>query len=111
MKRSRRITITTSAVLVVCLLGSVLSLRRVDKVRTGATLQEVLYISSPKLLKRLSLGYEGLLADVYWTRVVQYYGGMHHNGGGSYPLLLPLLNITTQLDPHLIPAYEFGGTF
>jgi tetratricopeptide (TPR) repeat protein len=71
----------------------------------------VLYISSPKLLQRLSLGYNGLMADIYWTRVVQYYGGMHHAGGGRYELLWPLLNITTQLDPHLTSAYQFGGTF
>ncbi len=90
MKRSRRITITTSAVLVVCLLGSVLSLRRVDKVRTGATLQEVLYISSPKLLKHLSLGYDGLLADVYWTRAVQYFGERLTKGSEHFDLLAPL---------------------
>jgi len=111
MKASRQITITFSILLIACLTGSVMLLRRLDQVRTGATLEEVLYISSPKLLKRLSLGYDGLLADVYWTRTVQYYGGMHHTGGGNYALLEPLLNITTQLDPHLIPAYEFGGTF
>jgi tetratricopeptide (TPR) repeat protein len=108
---SRRVRVTASAILILAMAASVLFLREVDQVRSGATLQEVLYVSSPKLLKRLSLGYDGLLADVYWTRAVQYYGGMHHAGGGSYDLLLPLLNITTQLDPHLIPAYEFGGTF
>ncbi|HEY8671577.1 MAG TPA: tetratricopeptide repeat protein, partial [Terriglobales bacterium] len=43
--------------------------------------------------------------------VVQYYGAMHHVGGGRYELLWPLLNITTQLDPHLTSAYQFGGTF
>lgn len=108
---SRRVR-TAAAVLLFCgMAASVLLLRQMDQVRTGATLQEVLYVPSPKLLKRLSLGYDGLLADVYWTRAVQYYGGMHHNGGGTYALLAPLLNITTQLDPHLIPAYEFGGTF
>jgi tetratricopeptide (TPR) repeat protein len=63
------------------------------------------------MLKHMSLGYEGLLADVYWTRAVQYYGGLHHIGGGRYELLWPLLNITTQLDPHIIPAYEYGATF
>src|SRR5713101_7451133 len=108
---SRRVTAIAVTVLMVTMAASVLLLRQVDQVRTGATLQEVLYISSPKLLKQLSLGYDGLLADVYWTRTVQYYGGMHHTGGGNYALLEPLLNITTQLDPHLIPAYEFGGTF
>lgn len=111
MKRSRRITITTSAVLVVCLLGSVLSLRRVDKVRTGATLQEVLYISSPKLLKHLSLGYDGLLADVYWTRAVQYFGERLTKGSEHFDLLAPLLEITTTLDPHLMVAYEYGANF
>src|SRR5437867_1927122 len=91
--------------------GSVLLLRRVDQLRTGATLEEVLYISSPKLLKRASLGYSGLLADIYWTRAVQYFGNKHHNRAMRYDLLWPLLNITTQLDPHLVPAYLFGGTF
>ncbi len=108
---SRRVTLAAAVLLVFGIAASVLLLQQVDQVRTHATLQEVLYISSPKLLKRLSLGYDGLLADVYWTRAVQYYGGMHHAGGGSYALLQPLLNSTTQLDPHLIPAYEFGGTF
>jgi tetratricopeptide (TPR) repeat protein len=100
-----------AALLVVCLTGSVLLLRQLDRVRSGATLREFLYISSPKLVKRLSLGYEGLLADIYWTRAVQYYGGTFHAGGGNYELLWPLLNITTQLDPHIFPAYEYGATF
>src|SRR5260370_36638013 len=106
---SRRVTAIAATVLMVTMEASVLLLRQVDQVRTGATLQEVLYISSPKLLKRLSLGYDGLLADVYWTRTVQYYGGMHHTGGGNYALLGPLLNITTQLGPPPVPAHEFRG--
>jgi tetratricopeptide (TPR) repeat protein len=108
---SRRVTEVAALLLLFSMAASVVLVRRVDQLRAGATLQEVLYVSSPKLLKRLSLGYDGLLADVYWTRAVQYYGGMHHDGGGDYALLAPLLNLTTQLDPHLIPAYEFGGTF
>jgi tetratricopeptide (TPR) repeat protein len=111
MIRSRQVTAIAAALLLAGAASSVVLLRQLDQVRTGAALQDVLYISSPKLLKRLSLGYEGLMADVYWTRAVQYYGGMHHAGGGRYELLLPLLNITTQLDPQLTAAYEFGGTF
>jgi tetratricopeptide (TPR) repeat protein len=111
MSGSRKITLTASAVFLCCAISSVLFLQQLDRVRSGATLQEFLYISSPKMLKRLSLGYEGLLADVYWTRAVQYYGGLHHTGGGRYQLLWPLLNITTQLDPHILPAYEYGATF
>src|SRR5713226_1037891 len=111
MIRSRQVTGAAAGLLLLCMAGSVVLLRQVDQVRTAATLQDVLYVSSPKLLKRLSLGYEGLLADVYWTRAVQYFGEKHHAGGGRYELLWPLLNITTQLDPHLIPAYAFGQTF
>jgi tetratricopeptide (TPR) repeat protein len=78
--------------------------------RSGATLQEVLYIS-PQALKRLSLGYDGLLADIYWTRAVQYFGSQHFAGSHHFDLLAPLLEITTALDPHLTVAYEFGANF
>ncbi|MCU1269888.1 MAG: hypothetical protein JWN74_1182 [Acidobacteriaceae bacterium] len=111
MIRSRQVTAIASTILVCSMASAALLLHKVDQVPPAATLQQMLYISSPKLLKRLCLGYEGLLADIYWTRTVQYFGGKHSQGGGTYKLLWPLLNITTQLDPHLIPAYEFGGTF
>ena len=50
---------------------------RVTQAAVDTVLQEMLYIPSPKIVKRLSLGYSGLLADVYWTRVVQYFGAKH----------------------------------
>src|SRR5437763_1669302 len=111
MSRRRQIAVFAGVVLFVSMSFATVLLYRVDQIRPSASLEDIVYISSPKLLKRLSLGYDGLLADVYWTRAVQYYGGKHHTGGGRYELLWPLLNITTQLDPHLIPAYEFGATF
>src|ERR1700675_149257 len=101
MSGSRGVTIIFSVLFAVCLSGSVLLLRRLDQVRSGATLEEVLYISSPKALKRLSLGYDGLLADIYWTRAVQYFGNKHVQGADTYKLLAPLLEITTTLDPKL----------
>ena len=111
MRASRRVTITASVLLLGCMLGSAVLLHRVDQVRTGATLQEILYITSPKVLKRMSLGYEGLLADVYWTRAVQYFGRKHMAYSQHYDLLAPLLEITTALDPHLVVAYQFGASF
>ena len=111
MKARHRITIATSITLLGCLIASMLVLRRVDQIRPQASLEEVLYISSPKVLKRISLGYEGLLADIYWTRAVQYFGYRHYNNATNYNLLGPLLEITTALDPHLVPAYHFGASF
>jgi tetratricopeptide (TPR) repeat protein len=111
MKASEQITIAASVLLMVCLLGSVVCLRQVDRARPSAALQEVLYIRSPQLIKRLSLGYDGLLADVYWTRAVQYFGGRREAHARHLDLLAPLLEITTTLDPHLVVAYEFGANF
>jgi tetratricopeptide (TPR) repeat protein len=111
MKPSVRTTTTAAVLLLVFLAGTVLTLRRVDEIRGSAPLREVLYISSPKVLKRLSLGYTGLMADIYWTRAVQYFGGKHHAGADEYKLLGPLLEITAGLDPQLVPVYEYGANF
>lgn len=111
MRPSRRITITASILLIFCLAASVLLLQRLDRERNAATLEDVLYISSPTLLKRMSLGYDGLLADIYWTRAVQYFGDKLTRGSEHFDLLAPLLEITTTLDPHLLVAYEYGANF
>ncbi|MGH9649169.1 MAG: hypothetical protein ACRD3I_01735, partial [Terriglobales bacterium] len=65
MSERKRITVVFSVLLVASLAGSALMLRRVDALRTGATLEEVLYITSPQTVKRMSLGYDGLMADIY----------------------------------------------
>jgi tetratricopeptide (TPR) repeat protein len=111
MKQRRKVSIVAGAFVVIFLAASAVMLHRSDELRPQATLEEVLYLSSPKVLKRASLGYDGLLADIYWTRAVQYFGGRHHAGAKSYNLLYPLLEITTHLDPQLVVAYQFGASF
>ena len=106
-----RVPVVASLLVVALLAASVLVLRRVDRIRGEATLEEVLYLPSAKAVKRLSLGYTGLMADLYWTRAVQYFGGKHHARSKQYQLLEPLLDITTTLDPQLLVAYEFGSIF
>jgi tetratricopeptide (TPR) repeat protein len=68
-------------------------------------------LRSGKVMKALSLEYAPLLADIYWTRVVQYYGNKRVRGQTNLELLWPLLDITTTLDPHLLVAYRFGAMF
>lgn len=72
---------------------------------------EVLYVPSGHMLRRLSLGHEGLLANIYWTRVVQYFGRKRLGHASRFELLGPLLRITTDLDPHLVIAFRFGAIF
>ena len=93
------------------LVGAGIEMNKVEELRPAAALEETLYISSPQALKRVSLGYGGLMADIYWTRAVQYFGAKATARAKRFDLLRPLLEITTTLDPHLVVAYEFGSTF
>ena len=68
-------------------------------------------LRSRKLVKVMSLEYAPLLADIYWTRAVQYYGNKHVRGQANLELLWPLLDITTTLDPNLLVSYRFGAMF
>ncbi len=85
---------------------------RIDAQRAGLHQeQDDLVLRSPAMLKILSLEYKPLVADLYWTRVVQYYGEKHARHDPDLQLLWPLLDITTTLDPNLLVAYRFGSTF
>ena len=111
MTARRRTTIIASGCLVVSMAACVLLLRNIDHIRPQASIDDVLYVNSPKMLKRASLGFDGLMACIYWTRTVQYFGHRHYEHGKSYNQLAPLLEITTTLDPQLYPPYQFGASF
>ena len=73
--------------------------------------QDEVLVRSPKLMQLITLEYAPLVADVYWTRAVQYYGNKRLGEDTNLESLWPLLNVATTLDPNLIPAYRFGATF
>lgn len=71
-------------------------------------------------LKGYSLGFEGLIADWYWMRSLQYLGnkllkapGENINLDDLRPLnprlLYPYLNTATDLDPQFIAVYSYGA--
>jgi tetratricopeptide (TPR) repeat protein len=112
MKRQRKTSVIASVLLAALAGGAVWTAREVEAMRSqAAPLEEVLYLPSSKTLKKLSLGFSSLLADIYWTRAVQYFGAKHMQSAERYDLLYPLLDITTDLDPHLIEAYQTGSIF
>lgn len=112
MSSRGKVTLIVGILLPALLAGSVVIRRKVEQLRgREATLQEMLYLPSGKVVKRLSLGYSSLLADIYWTRAVQYFGARHMQRSQRYDLLAPLLEISTDLDPQLIVAYETGSIF
>jgi tetratricopeptide (TPR) repeat protein len=73
----------------------------------------VLYVSSGKVIEKVGLSYDTLLADVYWVRALQHYGGerLKADGDKTYDRLYPLLDLTTTLDPRFTIAYRFGAIF
>jgi len=111
MSTTRRVNLVAGVVLVLSLAGVLATLSAIDHLRPRSIPQQALYLRSSRVLRRLSLGYTGLLADIYWTRAVQYFGIQHHNDSGDFRLLAPLLEVTTELDPKLLPAYQFGANF
>ena len=76
--------------------------------------EQILYVRSGDALKRMSLEFDAVLADVYWIRAIQHYGGDRLSGpraASKYLLLYPLLDLTTTLDPYFNIAYRFGAIF
>ena len=74
---------------------------------------ESLYLND-KTARRISLGFNGLAADWYWMRSLQYVGKKMLNFEGdislddlsqlNMKLLAPLLDTATTLDPEFIAA-------
>jgi hypothetical protein len=101
---------------VACLIGVVVGLQAVYERRGGPLsrpTEGLLYVRSPEAMRRLALSYETLLADLYWIRAVQHYGGtrLSADPNKQYDLLYPLLDLTTSLDPYFRIAYLFGAIF
>ncbi len=85
-----------------------------DRAYAHVTLdRQVLYISDAEVMRRAALSYDALLADVYWIRALQHYGGERQKPRDAqrYNLLYPLLDLTTTLDTRFNIAYRFGAIY
>src|SRR5579871_6029121 len=98
------------AILSLALAGSAMLRGRIDRAASAEGEQEAaVYVRSGETLRRFSLGYEGLLADFYWTRAVQYFGREKLAGDSRFEKLDSLLATAVNLDPQLLIAYRFGA--
>lgn len=80
--------------------------------------EEKLYVTGTAA-RRMSLSFNGLIADWYWMRSLQYVGRKIIAKGGKIKLddlasldlklLYPLLDTATTLDPQFLAVYEYGG--
>jgi hypothetical protein len=128
--RHDAVTLGAAIVLVVALMAAIV---RVQAARERAYPsrgddEATVYITSPAAVRRISVAYPTLAADLYWIRALQYYGGtkrrlaseprqlmpppaLSADPAAGYPLLYPLLDLTTSLDPLFNVAYRFGAVF
>lgn len=114
---------TLPALIIVAGLASLYPMQRwIDSSQTAEDPQkEILYLSSGNAIRRMSLGLEGLVSDIYWIRTVQYFGrkiidserplSSSSTKDMKLDLLAPLLKIIVTLDPQNIPPYRFGAMF
>jgi hypothetical protein len=74
--------------------------------------RQLLYLRTGAQVRRMFPGFEGLMASVYWLRVVQYYGHQRaFSEDKTFDLLQSLIEITNALDPRMELAYRYGAIF
>ena len=109
-------------VVILCGLGGAAALARWLELRHPpaqvAQVSDEMYLK-PEAARRISLGFNGVAADWYWMRSLQYVGrkmGAYQGdiqlddlGALKLKILAPLLENCTTLDPQFIAAYEYGA--
>jgi hypothetical protein len=101
----RIISLVIIAALLGVAVGSEVELGRIP--REDPLGRELLYLPSPEMLKIMSLGNSGLVADVLYLWSIQYYSGFRPNERFLY--LETIYNLITDLDPLYFDAYRIGA--
>ena len=115
-------TVSLTLTVVIGMFATVGLARFVDARRPPADVtagaNESLYLNS-KTARRLSLGFNGLAADWYWMRSLQYVGrkimavdentAIDDLSQLDLKLLAPLLENATTLDPEFLDPYEYAA--
>ncbi|HWT01663.1 MAG TPA: hypothetical protein VN256_15560 [Pyrinomonadaceae bacterium] len=121
-RRARRRQTVLLSLVILLGLGSAAALNRWQEVRRPpadpALEEENLYVTGGAA-RRMSLSFNGLIADWYWMRSLQYVGRKVIKQGDKFTfndlgaldmrLLYPLLDTATTLDPQFIAVYEYGA--
>ena len=117
----RRKTVTLGLVVLVGMTCAAVLVRWTETLRPPVdknVVDESLYLDG-KTARRLSLAFNGLAADWYWMRSLQYVGRKIISVPGHVPidnlgqlnmkLLAPLLDTATTLDPEFLDPYEYAA--
>ena len=116
-----RLTLALVLLITAGIVGVVFIARWIDSHRpsTDAVAEaEELYLNG-NTVRRMSLGFNGLVADWYWMRSLQYLGRkvlsakedlqIDNLGQVNLSLLAPLLDTATTVDPQFLAPYEYAA--
>jgi hypothetical protein len=102
--RAARAVLLVALVSVAVLAGRGATGRRAEyRMATGWT-----PVPSGETLRRLSFGYDRVVADVMWIRALQYFGEKRL-ARAPMPRLGEYIDATVALDPNFVAPYVFGG--
>lgn len=119
--RNSRRTAGFLIVIVLGMVGVVSLAQRIDSQRSAArpALEPQKLYFEGHTVRRLSLGFNGLVADWYWMRSLQYVGKkildtpedvqLDNLGQLNLTLLAPLLDTATTVDPHFLEPYQYAA--
>ena len=122
MKLNSASKIVSAAIIIICGFGVIFLLsnfnEKVRPVLSTSYEDEDLALQGARL-KGYSLGFEGLIADWYWMKSLQYVGDKIIKSNETISLdnlkslnprlLYPYLDNATTLDPQFIDAYSYGA--
>jgi tetratricopeptide (TPR) repeat protein len=124
MERSRKVSWMCGLLAAAGLAALTPLQQKIDETAGGnRALDEALYVSSGNTIRRFSLGFDGVISDLYWIRTVQYFGrkltgdrldqdvDFSRLNKENLRNLAPLLKIVTEVDPKQFQAYRTGALF
>ncbi|MDX9752404.1 MAG: hypothetical protein RBU29_00480 [bacterium] len=86
---------------------------KIVKAREGVRMEEKILMLSdrPAVTKTLAMGFDAALADLFWIRSIQFFGGNFSSLSKPEKRdgLLNLMENMVYLDPHFVSAWKFGG--
>jgi len=87
--------------------------RTADAYRPALDLTErVRYLPTGEFTSTACLGFDAPVADLLWIRAVLYFGSHYDEADddGWYVWLYYMVDLVTDLEPHFISPYKYGGT-
>lgn len=108
-ERRRRATLALALGLAAAAATVTAAADRLEAARRIAPPERVLYLPRGKSFGAMSLGYDGLAADLVWVRGVLYAGRGLRAHETKYEWLARIYEVTTDLDPHWQRPYVWGA--